>query len=111
MIQIRRGFAFACALLLVACAHQTSVTRADGAPTLPPSASVAIVAEAPKGAIALGTVTVQSNNHQGGADCEAQAVFEAKKLGATHVIVRPAESSMGRGPKCTGDAYYLAPKP
>lgn len=97
------------ALVLVsACAHQTSVHRADGAPNLPPSASVTVVAEAPAGAVALGTVTVQSNNHQGGADCEAEAVFEAKKLGATHVIVRPANSSLGRGPKCTGEAFYLA---
>jgi hypothetical protein len=94
-------------LALAGCASQTYVRRAEGAPTLPPSSNAAIVAEAPAGAISLGTVTVQGNNFQSGPACEAEAVFQAKKLGATHVIVRPANSSMGRGPTCTGEAFFL----
>jgi hypothetical protein len=99
------------AALLCGCAFQHSVERAAGAPELPPSSHVDIVAERPAKAILLGTVTVQGNNHQSGSSCESEAAFEAKKLGATHVVVRPADSSMGRGPKCTGEAYYLAPTP
>jgi hypothetical protein len=96
------------AALLTACAFHNSVDRAPGAPNLPPSSSAVTVAAAPVGAVLLGTVTVQANNHQNGADCEAQALFEAKKIGATHVVVRPAESGFGKGPKCTGEAYFLA---
>jgi Zn-dependent alcohol dehydrogenase len=94
---------------LTGCAFHNAVDRAPGAPSLPPSANAVTVTTPPVGAVRLGTVTVQANNHQSGADCEAQALFEAKKLGATHVIVRPAESGWGKGPKCIGEAYYRAP--
>jgi hypothetical protein len=94
-----------------ACAFHNSVERIDGAPILPPSAEAEAVAEAPPGAVALGRVVVQGNNYQNGAGCEAQALFEAKKIGATHVVIRPADSSLGRGVKCTGDAFYLKPPP
>jgi len=77
------------ALLLSGCAFQTKVQRAPGAPHLSPSASAQAVAEAPQGAVALGTVTIQGNNWQNGGGCESQALFEAKKLGATHVVIRP----------------------
>jgi hypothetical protein len=96
--------------VLSACAFQTSVQRADGAPQLPPSASAVVVTQAPSNAVALGTVTIQGNNWQSGSSCESQALFEAKKLGATHVVIRPADASMGRGVKCTGDAFYVPPK-
>lgn len=96
-------------VLLAGCAFQSAYDPAPGAPKLQPSAMTVAVAEAPKGAIALGTVTVQGNNYKGGSECEAQAIFEAKKIGATHVIVRPADSSLGRGVRCTGEAFYLAP--
>lgn len=96
--------------MLLSCAFQTSMQRAPGAPELQPSATAVVVGTAPAGAVALGTVTVQGNNFQGGAGCEAEALFEAKKLGATHVVIRPANSSLGRGVKCTGDAFYVAPK-
>lgn len=101
----------AIALLVAAsaCAFKNSVDRAPGSPALPPSSNTIVVASPPSGAVLLGTVTVQGNNHQSGADCESQALFEAKKIGATHVVIRPADSSLGRGVKCTGAAYYLAP--
>jgi Zn-dependent alcohol dehydrogenase len=98
-------------LLLVGCAFSSGFERAPGAPELAPSASVAVVGEAPPGAVLLGTVTVQGNNHQGGAGCEQEAQFEAKKVGATHVVIRPAKPGIGKGPKCTGEAYYLAAHP
>jgi hypothetical protein len=97
-------------LVLSGCAFHNSFDRAAGAPTLEPSGSAVAVAAPPAGAVLLGTVTVQANNHQSGADCEAQALFEAKRIGATHVVVRPADSSLGRGPKCTGAAYFVAPQ-
>jgi Zn-dependent alcohol dehydrogenase len=96
-------------LALSACAFQTKVQRAPGAPKLEPSASAQVVAEPPQGAVALGRVTIQGNNWQNGGGCESQAQFEAKKLGATHVVIRPANSSMGRGVRCTADAFYVAP--
>lgn len=96
-------------LALTGCAFHNSLDRAPGAPTLGPSASAVAVATPPTGAVLLGTVTVQGNNYQSGAGCESEALFEAKKIGATHVVIRPADSSLGRGVKCTGTAYYLAP--
>lgn len=105
-----RGTVVALSLFLSACAFSSGFARAPGAPELQPSAAATVVAEAPAGAVLLGTVTVQSNNHQGGADCEREALFEAKKAGATHVIVRPAKQGFGKGPKCTGEAYYVAPR-
>jgi hypothetical protein len=57
----------------------------------------------------LGTVTVQSNNYQSGQGCEATALYEAKKIGATHAVIRPANAGWGKGPKCTAEAYYVAP--
>lgn len=108
----RPALASACLLwmaviALTGCAFQNSMQRAPGAPELQPSAGAVVVSAAPTGAVALGTVTVQGNNFQSGAGCEAEALFEAKKIGATHVVIRPANSSLGRGAKCTGDAYYV----
>jgi hypothetical protein len=94
----------------VGCASTSGFHRADGAPSLPPSAHTELVATPPAGAQLLGTVTVQMNNHQLPQDCEPAALFEAKKVGATHAIVRPAKSGWGKGPSCTADAYYLPPK-
>jgi hypothetical protein len=95
---------------LAGCASSAGFQRAAGAPELPPSAQTMIVATPPAGATLLGTVVVQMNNHQLPQDCEPAALFEAKKRGATHAIVRPESSGWGKGPRCAADAYYLAPK-
>lgn len=98
--------------LLVGCAFSSKFRPTPGAPPLQPSSSVAVVAEPPQGATRLGTVTARGNNSQGGAGCESQAAFEAKKAGATHVVVRPAKTPWYAAGqiRCEGVAYYLAPK-
>ncbi|MEP6832117.1 MAG: hypothetical protein ABJB74_01935 [Gemmatimonas sp.] len=68
------------------------------------------MAAAPARATTVGAITVQGNNWQSGGGCEAQALFEGKKIGATHVVIRPANSSLGRGVKCTADAFVLDSK-
>src|SRR4051812_11915773 len=106
-VHLRRLFPL---LPLPGCRYAVTLERAPGAPDRPPSAITTAVAAAPSGAALLGTIHVQSNNWQKGQDCEAKALCDAKMIGATHVVIRPDRSSLGRGPKCVGEAYYLAPK-
>jgi Zn-dependent alcohol dehydrogenase len=96
-------------VVLAGCTFNTTVHHLDDAPNVPPSDSAAVVSVAPKSAVLLGTVTIRGNANMVGPACTAQAVLEARKMGATHVIVRPVESSGSRGVRCTGDAYYLGP--
>lgn len=94
---------------LAGCASTAGFHRADGAPELPPSARTEPVSTPPAGGTLIGTVRIQMNNRQLPQDCEPAALFEAKKRGATHAIVRPAKSGWGKGPSCTAEAYYVAP--
>ena len=107
----RRAALLVAVLALAGCAFQSSVERTPGAPVLGPSSNAVVVALAPAGAVVLGKITIQGNNWQSGGGCETEALFEAKKIGATHVVVRPAESSLGRGVRCTADAFYVASAP
>ena len=97
------------ALLLAGCTFNTTVNHLDDAPNPPVSEHTAVVTAPPRDAILLGTVTVRGNRNKVGAACEAEAVEEARKIGATHVIVRAVESSAARAVRCTGEAYYLGP--
>lgn len=97
------------ALLLAGCTFNTTIDRPGDAPNAPRSDSAVVVTAAPKAAVLLGNVTVRGNRNMIGRACETQAVEEAKKMGATHVIVRPVESSGARGVRCVGEAYYLGP--
>ena len=97
------------ALLLAGCTFNTTVHHVADAPNVPRSDRAIIVSAPPRDAILLGTVTVRGNRNKVGPACDAEAVEEAKKLGATHVIVHPVETSASRGVRCTGDAYYLGP--
>ncbi len=95
--------------LVAGCAYHAGFTRAEGAPVLPPSSGAEVLkTEPPATATLLGTVRAQGNNWQRPADCEAQLVNEARKLGANAVLTSPSSSSLGRGPKCEGRAYLLA---
>ena len=97
------------ALLLTGCTFNTTVHQPADVPNVPRTDHAVVVSAPPRDAILLGTVTVRGNRNKVGAACADEAVAEAKKLGATHVIVRPVESSASRGVRCTGDAYYLGP--
>jgi Zn-dependent alcohol dehydrogenase len=96
-------------VVLAGCTFNTTVNHLADAPNVPPSDSAVVVTVAPNSAVLLGTVTIRGNANMVGPACEAQAVREARKMGATHVIVRPVVSSGSRGVRCTGDAYYLGP--
>lgn len=93
--------------LLAGCTFNTTVHHAKDAPNAPRTDSVAVVTEPPRDAILLGGATIRGNRNMIGAACVAEAVMEAKRVGATHLIVRPVESSGSRGVRCTGDFYYL----
>lgn len=95
------------ALLLAGCTFTTTVQQVADAPNVPRSASAAVVAAPPRDAVLLGTVTVRGNRNKVGAACEAEAVDEARKLGATHVVMHTMDSSAARAVRCTADAYYL----
>lgn len=97
------------ALLLAGCTFNTTVDRPGDAPNVPASDHVAVVTAPPRDAIRIGTITVRGNRNKVGAACEAEAVSAAKRLGATHLVVTPVETSAARGVRCTGAAYYLGP--
>ena len=103
----RLAFRLPPALLLAGCTFTTSVQRAADAPNVPRSERAEVVGVPPRDAILLGTVTVRGNRNKVGAACEAEAVTEARKLGATHVIVHTVDSSAARAVRCTADAFYL----
>lgn len=93
--------------LLGACTYNTTVHHLDDAPNPPRSDSAAIVTAPPRDAVKLGTIEVRGNRNKVGAACQAEAVAEARKMGATHVIVTPVESSAARAVRCTAEAWYL----
>ena len=92
---------------LAGCTFTTTVDHAADAPNMPRSISAAVVTVPPRDAIRIGTVTVRGNRNKVGAPCETEAVDEAKKLGATHVIMHTVESSAPRDIRCTAEAWYL----
>lgn len=94
-------------VLLAGCTFTTSVNRVADAPNVPRSSSAAVVPTPPHDAVLMGTVTVRGNRNKIGAACEAEAVDEARKLGATHVIMHTMDSSAARGVRCTAEAWYL----
>jgi hypothetical protein len=96
-------------VLVAGCTFTTTVNRLDDAPNTPRADSASVVAAPPRSAVPIGTITIRGNRNMVGAACEHAAIDEAKKMGATHVVVHPVESSSARGVRCTGDAYYLGP--
>jgi len=85
--------------------------RAADAPRLAPVEVSEVVDRPPLNAILLGTAEVQSSVYQAPEECQSAALLEAKRAGATHVIIRPAIPGTGsRGPRCRVEAYYVAPK-
>lgn len=106
---MRRPISVLGVLLFGACAFSSKLRPAPGGPHLTPSPAVAV---APAGATPLGTVSVVGSSLRSGTSCEAQAVFEAKKVGATHVVVRPKKTPWYRAgqPMCESIAYFLPPR-
>jgi hypothetical protein len=88
------------------CSYNAAVKRPRTAPRLPASSSVTVVAERPATGIHLGTVTIRGNSWTSASGCESEAALQTKRLGATHVVVRPS----GKGNQCTAQAYVLGDK-
>jgi hypothetical protein len=100
----------AIAVLIAACSTP-NFHRAGLAPHLAPSADIVVVDRPPIDAVLLGTAVIQSSFYQSVDECEAAALLEAKKAGATHAVMRPARPGTTKdGPRCVAEAYYLADK-
>lgn len=99
------GFAV---LSLSACVYQTGGTRLAGAPVLAPASVARLIDSVPAGAVEIGHVRAQGNNWQRASDCDAQLLVEARKLGANAVLAVPEQSGWGKGPRCSGRAFYVA---
>lgn len=98
------------AAVMAACSSNPNFHRATLAPRLQPSANVEVVDRAPIGAVLLGTAVIQSSLYQSIDECQAAAMLEAQKAGATHAILRPPRLGTTRdGPRCVAEAYYVAP--
>ncbi len=101
-------------LLAAACAQPRSFKRVPNTPEPRPTTTTARVERAPGDAVLIGIATVQMRRGQSEQACASAAFEEARRVGATHAVVRSARVgwpfSWWRGPKCTADAYYLAPK-
>lgn len=95
-------------LYLAGCAYHTGGTRLATAPILPPSPFARLVAAPPEGAVEVGQVRAQGNNWQAPADCDAQLLVEARKLGGNAVLAVPKKSGWGKGPSCSGRVYFVA---
>jgi hypothetical protein len=97
-------------VMMAACSNP-NFHRAGLAPHLAPSADIVVVDRPPIDAVLLGTAVIQSSLYQSVDECEAAALLEAKKAGATHAVMRPARPGTTKdGPRCVAQAYYLAPK-
>ena len=101
-------------LLAAACAQSRSFKRFPNTPQPQPTTTTARVERAPGESVLIGTATVQARKGQSEEACAAAAFEEARRAGATHAVVRSARPgwpfSWWRGPRCTADAYYLAPR-
>jgi hypothetical protein len=94
----------------VGCAQPT-FHRVPFAPTLAPNENAIVVERPPSGAVLLGTVQLELSAYRLPSDCVAQALAEARRAGATHIVLPAATPPTStRGPKCSAQAYYLAPK-
>ena len=93
---------------LSGCAFSSRVTPAKGAPTFAePAESVTLAKTPPPGAALLGTIDAQGNQFQDSDDCAKRLQSDAKKLGASHVVVTRMgrRNVQGYGAMCSGEAY------
>ena len=98
------------AAALVACAAPV-FQHTRGAPRLPPSDAAQVVERAPIGGVLIGTAEIQATVYQTGEECQAAVLEEAKKAGASHVVIRPGiAATASRGPRCRAEAYYVPQK-
>lgn len=103
-----RRFAALMAGVIVGCAVPPAFQRVPTAPKLPPNDNAIVVDRPPAGAILLGTVELQLSISELASECQAAALAEAKRAGATHVVMPPATPGRAtKGPRCTAQAYYL----
>jgi len=95
---------------VVGCVAPT-FQRVPTAPKLAPNDNAVIVERPPSGGVLLGTVDLRLSVYKLPSECLAQALAEAKRAGATHIVVpavTPATST--KGPRCTAQAYYVPAK-
>jgi hypothetical protein len=106
-----RRFAALTAAVIVGCAVPPTFQRVPTAPVLPPNENAVVVERPPSGAILLGTIELQLSISELASECQAAALAEAKRAGATHVVMPPAAPGRAaRGPRCTAQAYYKPPQ-
>ena len=95
---------------VLGCA-QPIFQRVPAAPQLAPNENALVVERPPSGSVLLGTVKLQLSLYQLPSDCTAQALAEAKRAGATHVILPPGTPGTStRGPSCSAQAFYVSPR-
>ena len=88
-----------------------SFQRVPSAPKLAPNENAVVVDRPPSGAVLLGTVNLELSMHKLPSECMDQALAQARAAGATHIVAPPATpATSARGPRCTAQAYYVAPK-
>lgn len=93
------------------CASAPVYQRVSSAPVLPPSESVIVVERQPVGGVLIGTADLQLSVHQLPEECTAALLAEAKRAGATYVVMPPVKPGTSvNGPRCTLQAYYVPPK-
>jgi len=95
----------------VGCAAQPVFQPVPSAPQLAPNENAIVVERPPSGAVLLGTVKLELSIYKLQSDCTDQALAEAKRAGATHIVLpigTPPTST--RGPRCSAQAFYLPPK-
>ena len=98
-------------VVMMAACSTPNFHRAALAPHLAPSAEIVVADRPPIDAVLLGTAVIQSSLYQSVDECEAAALLEARRAGATHAVMRPARPGTAKdGPRCVAEAYYLAPK-
>jgi len=96
---------------MVGCASAPVFRRVSSAPVLAASENVVVVDRPPVGGVLLGTADLQLTVHQLPEECSAQLLGEARRAGATYVVMPAVTPGTAvKGPRCTLQAYYVPSK-
>jgi hypothetical protein len=98
------------AALLFGCgsAFSTQVSPVPDAPAFPPTETSAIVPAPPPKGIHLAKIDEQGNKDRNADDCTRRLQMDARKLGATHIVLgAKTDGAADKGPTCSGEAYRV----
>jgi hypothetical protein len=96
--------------LLAGCgsAFNTQVSPVADAPPFPPAETSSIVPAPPPNAVHLAKIEEQGSKDRNADDCTRRLQVDARKLGATFVVVgAKTEPVADKGPTCSGEAYVV----